>query len=336
VADFDLAILLSAFEPVHFAHRAALEHGRARAQRVLALVGSAGAARTLRHPWSADERIAMLRAATDDMEPQLLRVAAVRDRLYDDTGWRREVEQAVDAAAPGAQRIGLLVSSRSARRSSPFPAWPSLAVSGPPAPGFWDVRRGVFGNLSARQEFEAALPATTRDFLEHYRAGPHFAALADELRYIEGFRESWRHAPYPPVFVTTDAVVVHDGHILLIRRAHAPGKGLWALPGGFVDQDETLLAGCLRELREETGLALRDEAMHRALRAQRTFDAPHRSLRGRTITHVFRFDLPAGQRLDVAGGDDAADAQWMTLERFARMEQETFEDHFHIAHRMLE
>jgi bifunctional NMN adenylyltransferase/nudix hydrolase len=334
VADFDLAVLLSAFEPVHLAHRAALEHGLTHAPRVLALVGSARAARTLRHPWTADERIAMLRAAARDMQPQGLLVAAVPDHLYDDARWLREVGQAVQAASPGAERVCVLVSAATPR-PAPLPGWTALIVPGPVAPGFWEVRRGVFAESAARQRLETQVPATTRDFLDRYRSGPHYAALADELRYIEGFRDSWRHAPYPPVFVTTDAVVVHQRHILLIRRAHAPGKGLWALPGGFVDQDETLLAGCLRELREETGLALPDAELPRALHGQHTFDAPHRSLRGRTITHVFRFDLAAAQRPEVAGGDDAAEARWVPLERFSSMEPETFEDHFHIAQRML-
>jgi bifunctional NMN adenylyltransferase/nudix hydrolase len=242
----------------------------------------------------------------------------------------------VAAAAPNARRIAQISSTASPNCTPLLPAWTALAVHVPAVPGFWEVRRGVFGDEPAvRARLDAALPPSTRRFLAGYRTGPHFAALAEELHYIERFRSSWRTAPYPPVFVTTDAVVVHDAHVLLVRRAHPPGKDLWALPGGFVDQDETLLEGCLRELQEETGLALTAAAMRRALRAQRVFDAPHRSLRGRTITHVFRFDL-GGERPPVQAGDDAAEAQWVQLPSFERMQAHVFEDHYHIAQRMLE
>jgi ADP-ribose pyrophosphatase YjhB (NUDIX family) len=53
--------------------------------------------------------------------------------------------------------------------------------------------------------------------------------------------------------------VVHDaaGRLLLIRRAHDPGRGLWSLPGGRVEPGESLAEAVEREVREETGLDVR-------------------------------------------------------------------------------
>ncbi|UCH74827.1 MAG: NUDIX hydrolase, partial [Rhodospirillales bacterium] len=63
---------------------------------------------------------------------------------------------------------------------------------------------------------------------------------------------------YPHPAVTTDIVIftIRDKKLklLLIRRAAAPFKGSWALPGGFVDIDEDLESGARRELQEETGV----------------------------------------------------------------------------------
>jgi len=65
------------------------------------------------------------------------------------------------------------------------------------------------------------------------------------------------------------------------------------------------------------------------------FDAPGRSLRGRTVTHAFYIDLAPGPLPKVKGQDDAAKAKWFTLAEFEKMEEVMFEDHFHIVNYFL-
>ena len=71
-------------------------------------------------------------------------------------------------------------------------------------------------------------------------------------------------------------------------------------------------------------------AMRAALEGQRVFDAPHRSQRGRTITHAFFFHFPEGELPPIQGGDDAAEAKWVRLARVPGMQSQMFEDHYHI------
>jgi 8-oxo-dGTP diphosphatase len=117
---------------------------------------------------------------------------------------------------------------------------------------------------------------------------------------------------YPRPAVTVDLVVFalgDDGlRILLIRRKHDPFAGCWAIPGGFLEMDESAEDASRRELREETGLD------HRGLVAPiGFFSAPGRDPRGRTISlahaGVVRGPLPR-----VGGGDDAAEAAWLGLQ----------------------
>jgi bifunctional NMN adenylyltransferase/nudix hydrolase len=64
----------------------------------------------------------------------------------------------------------------------------------------------------------------------------------------------------------------------------------------------------------------------------RVFDAPGRSLRGRTITHAFHFEnFPMSELPPVKGGDDAAKAFWLPLSDFYALDGVMFEDHWHIA-----
>ncbi len=326
MSSVDLVVLLDSFEPFDQDHHGAIRHGLQHAPRVAVLVGSAGAARTLRHPWTVEERTEMIRGALTPDESDRVIIRGVRDRLYDEQQWLRNVQAAVADIANGAARIGQLLGG-SARTL--LPGWHPLPFPASRRPDFWALRRAVFG--TGETAALDALPVSTRAFLDAFRQSPEFSWLADELHYIEAFRDSWRAAPYPPVLVTTDAVVVHRGHLLLIRRGRAPGLGLWALPGGFVDQDETLMEACLRELREETGLDLPESDWCAGLRGWHTFDAPRRSLRGRTITHAAYCVIEGLALPGVIGADDAAEARWFPLDRFYAMEAQMFEDHFHIA-----
>jgi 8-oxo-dGTP diphosphatase len=116
---------------------------------------------------------------------------------------------------------------------------------------------------------------------------------------------------YPRPSVTVDIALVtreSQPRILLIRRKRPPFEGMWALPGGFVEMEETLEAAARRELFEETGIKeTRLEQVH-------TFGDPGRDPRGRTISVVYmaRVDV---SKVKPHAGDDAADAGWHFLDR---------------------
>ena len=114
---------------------------------------------------------------------------------------------------------------------------------------------------------------------------------------------------YPRPSLTVDAVVFKqegvNSYVLLIQRKNPPYKEKWALPGGFVDMDETLESAVSRELMEETGIS---DVEFRQLHA---FSSLERDPRGRTVSVVFWGLLP--NKKNPVAGDDAADARWFNL-----------------------
>ncbi|WP_417519595.1 NUDIX domain-containing protein [Minwuia sp.] len=110
--------------------------------------------------------------------------------------------------------------------------------------------------------------------------------------------------------VTTDIVVFRPAprgrKILLIRRANPPFRGCWALPGGFLDADETLEQCAIRELQEETGISAAD------LQLVGVYSTPDRDPRGRTVSVAYAVTLDA-DRDTVHARSDAAEAAWFDL-----------------------
>jgi 8-oxo-dGTP diphosphatase len=113
--------------------------------------------------------------------------------------------------------------------------------------------------------------------------------------------------------LTADVVLFHHDleadsmNVLLVRRQHEPYAGLWALPGGRVDHDETSREAAVRELSEETGIILDEKWLHLA----GVYDGPDRDPRGRYVSIAFVAELD--QDWSLVAGSDADDAQWMPV-----------------------
>ena len=112
---------------------------------------------------------------------------------------------------------------------------------------------------------------------------------------------------YPRPAVTVDIVVFSDDvlDVVLIQRKHPPFEGHWALPGGFIEMEESLEASALRELEEETGVT------DVTLTEVGVFGAPFRDPRGRVITIAYT-TVVEKSTLNLEAGSDASAAAWFS------------------------
>ncbi|WP_176323870.1 bifunctional nicotinamide-nucleotide adenylyltransferase/Nudix hydroxylase [Burkholderia vietnamiensis] len=335
---FDALVFIGRFQPPHRGHLNLLKSALSRAERVCVLIGSTDKPRTVKDPFSFDERRQMLASLLDASERERVTIAAVQDSTYNDGDWVRWVQDAVASALGDvAQRkVGIIGHEKdpTSYYLRMFPQWEFVDADASEDISATDIRDHYFAERT-NSFVQWAVPEPVFGWLERFRTQPEFAQLKAEAEFIAAYRKAWSAAPYPVTFVTVDAVVVHSGHILLVRRRSEPGRGLWALPGGFVNQDERLDAACIRELREETGLKLPEPVLRGSIKDRQVFDHPTRSLRGRTITHACLFNFPTGELPGVKGSDDADKARWVPLNEFAQMRNVMFEDHFDIAYHFL-
>lgn len=335
----DFAVFIGRFQPFHNGHKAVVDRALEAAEKVVILPGSARQPRSLRNPLNSAERESMIRAAyPDESREGRLLFAPLLDITYNENLWISQVQKAVWGltGTGGGSRITLI--GRGSRKGtgyypSLFPRWDSLAVPEVPGVNGSAIRSRLFKGETVAN-MAAIMPPAVVAALDSFMETPAGKDLLDDQAFVDSYRKGWEQAPYPPTFVTADCIVVQSGHVLLVERGARPGKGLWALPGGFLNLNETLLDGAVRELKEETKIKVPTPVLKGSVRAHDAFDEPYRSARGRTITHVFHIDLRPGAELpEVKGGDDAKDAFWLPL---ARLDPERmFEDHYFIIQKML-
>ena len=326
----DALVFIGRFSPFHNGHKAVVDAALKRAKEVVVVVGSSFAARNIRNPFTFDERKAMIEAV---YPTDRVKVVPVSDYPYDDNKWVNAIQSIVDQAVPDAKDVGLIGHSKDSTSYylNIFPRWKNhVEVADVGGINATDIREVILTSMDYTdfEELSTIMPSKTLSCMAGLLSKPEFNVIRAEYEMVKKYKDAWKAAPFPPTFMTVDAVVVQSGHLLLVKRGDMPGKGLWALPGGFLNQEETMLDGAIRELKEETKIKVPVPVLKGSIKASKTFDAPNRSSRGRTITQAFLIDLGVGELPKVKGSDDAEKAFWVP---FNEVKQEKlFEDHFFI------
>ncbi len=336
---YDFGIVIGRFQPFHSAHQALIKHALQLAEKVVVVLGSARSASDVKNPFTPAMREEIIGACFPEERGRLV-FRAVRDYPYNDHVWTTEVQNVVNESTDDDERprvaiVGLF-KDKSSYYLNLFPQWDfeefycadkrllSLNAS--------QIRENFF---AGGEDWKEMVPPTVARCLEVFRETEDFANLRTEFEYLRKYKADTRFVgvPFDPVFLTTDAVVVQSGHVLVIRRGHQPGKGLLALPGGFLAPGLTLEDNAIKELKEETQIKIPAPVLRGSIKASHVFDYPERSQRGRTVTFAYFVELAPNLKEGlprVKGGDDAAKAFWLPLSALGEKEDGFFEDHIHI------
>ena len=328
---FDALVFMGRFSPFHNGHKSIIDAALEQANEVIVVVGSSFAARTVRNPFTFDERKTMIKSIFPQNN---VKVVPVSDYPYDDNKWVAAVQSVVRSAmrfTPDPIRIGLIGHSKdnSSYYLKIFRTWGNIEVPNLDGINATDIREIMFNDLSQWHNLAYIMPRTVMDYVGHITS-EKLERIQEEYDFNKKYKKIWETSPFPPIFVTTDAVLTQSGHILLVKRGKHPGKGLWALPGGYLEHNITIMDNMIKELREETCVKVPDKVLRGSIKEQKVFDEPTRDPRGRTLTHAFYIDLgfPVEPLPKVKGDSDAVDAKWIP---FGELKQEAFAfDHWHI------
>lgn len=327
---YEFSIFIGRFQPFHLAHYELVKEALNQADTAIVIIGSYKRAPSPKHPWSGEEREAMMRASLSPEENARVKVIYMRDYLYNDPLWLADVSRQVGEIIGDSTSVVLVGHEHdySSYYLKAFPQWEKKLVSNIDSlPHATTIRYLYF---TQDVGYKNSLNAKTVSYLEEFKKTAKFKSVKAYFDAVRAGKDAWSGAPFPPIFHTVDCVVIRSGHVLCVRRGKAYGGGQIALPGGFLNEHERIRTGAIRELKEETAIAMDKSELDKFVKDEHVFDHPDRSERGRTITTAFFLDLGNGPLPKVKGSDDADKAWWMPLSEFYAREEEFFEDHFHI------
>lgn len=325
----NVGIFIGRFQPVHNGHTSVFSYLQDHFDRIIVLVGSANRRRSIKNPFNFAERELWIRQAFNDeaqrkgieFDDGRLRVLPVNDYLYNDTKWETEVFYKVYDALDGEDGADITLVGFEKDDTSyylrSFPQWKFKAVEKTVEADATDIRCSWFEQrMQSLGDGAALVPEFVQGWM--VQAESLRDALLSEFDYYRKEADRFAGYPYPDTlkFLCADALLLCKGHILLIQRKFAPGKGCWALPGGFVQRDETFEKAAVRELFEETRVKVPLRVVQGSIKASHVFDDPRRSLGIPRVTRAFLIEIEPdanGRLPKIKGSDDAADAQWVPL-----------------------
>ncbi len=328
------AVFIGRFQPFHHAHLETVRFALKQANKLIIVIGSAGGSRNVKNPWSTAERIAMITACLSKEEQDRVSFVCAKDYSYNNNLWLSALQSAFAEAAPDMDDSKTVLVGHKKDTSSfylsLFPQWQFIetGIKFDTKMDATKVRENLFRQDSLT--LKTQVPGPVLEMLLEYMKTDEYKRLHEEWHHIEGYKAEWAGSPFPPTFNTVDAVVVCSGHVLLVRRKAAPGRGLLALPGGYINAHEELVDACLRELKEETSIRIPPPELKARIEMEKTFGSPNRSLRGRTITHAYLINLGGGKLPEVHGDDDADKAFWLPFREVMLREDQFFDDHWHM------
>jgi len=333
---YDVLVLIGRFQPFHSAHLEIIKRATALCDNLIIIVGGSKQPRTYKNPFTFEERAKMIRYATSGLRLHISTELNV-DTIYNDQAWAVRVQQLVAKHTKPGDKVGVIGHKKdsSSFYLDMFPQWEFEDVGLVEFLSAVNIR-DLYFKLDMNFNFlKSVVPESTLDFLKGFVGCEEYNQIIRERLFIAEHNKQYAGLKYPTIFVTADAVVIQSGHILMIKRRAEPGKGLWALPGGYVNatSDKTVEDAAIRELREETMIKVPAPVLRGSIVRSKVFDAIGRSPRGRIITHAFYIQLPDGELPRVKGSDDAEKAKWVPIAEVRS--EEVFEDHFEIIQHFL-
>lgn len=338
-----LGVVIGRFQPLHNGHIELLLKAKEESEHVLVILGSRNRAADFNNPLNINDRRSILKAALDAIEYGMFKTYCPKD-LDNDEAWVENLigtmQNASDDCDPN--EVSIYTSAKDQEFYQNNFINPITVVDAKDGLSATSIRELFYAG--AMNTLKPLVPLASYSTLENLSKSPDYQILVNEKIACEAGKAKamLSHAFNNPIEPVVHAVVLAEfdnvAHVLVVRRAGARGFGQLAIPGGYMNHDETTLDGALRELREETGLDLKNQAagMLSMYLSENLGDLSTRTL---GINYLFALRIDDPEDAEFTGyTDDAGEISevlWVTLNSITKDETILFYNHNDIVRRLL-
>ena len=333
------AVYIGRFQPFHLGHVHVIMEALEYAEHLIILIGSSNESRTPKNPFTVGERHEVIHSwATSEGLLANITILSLEDKQTD-AEWTDDVVSRVRSFTNNSSDVSIIGHDKddSSWYLNAFPQYDVKLVSNYEGLNATHLRNSLFIDNNPVASISESVPSVTKDFLVNFKCfqSATFRKLSNssKVKMIVPELKLESKTEYPRIDHTADCIVLgtyedyDTPYILLIKRKNDPGKGEWALPGGFVEVSETILDSAYRELEEETGIKRADLILEDWPDAY-TFDDPNRDPRGRIVTTAYILECDKYiDSVNYEAKDDASDIGWFPLSNITLSNIPMFLDH---------
>ena len=308
---YQVGFLIMRAQPLHSGHRDLIRQAKSQCDQLVLLIGSVNSPRTIKNPFTYKERVLSInKFLQHEFDSLGVTIEPLNDYKYNDSAWLVDVDAVISLYDKEECEITIFGHMKEGNNYLKwFPQY-------------------QFKNIDSVIDVHA-----TGIREEWFRNQRHNFApeVLEDWDYFQKEKETFANYPYPETlnFNCGDVVLECAGHILLIQRKRAPGRGTWALPGGFKNSNETFVDCAIRELIEEANVRIPEKVLRGSIVNTKLFDSPNRGMglpRSTLAVHI-KVELNSDGTLPrVTPKDDAFDANWFQIYDIMN-NMELFDDH---------
>lgn len=313
-----VAVVIGRLQPFHNEHKRLIDHARQVADKVIILIGSAYEPRSLKNPWTYEERRAMIMSVYPDHD---IDFAPLRDYPYDNDAWFRNARNIIESLVEPENDIVIVGCNKDASTFylEGFPNYDLDLIECDTKLDATIIRQDIWEGFGLRQDL---VPAAVFEWITQWYAKDSSVIHKLKQKFVDvnKYRQQWGEGP----FICVDSILMSEREWFAVIKHQ---EGTLALPGGFLDKGERTLDGARRECREEIGFDPGDSPTDFFIA-----DNPSRDERCHNVSMVYVWDV-GDDMPQLTAGDDAVEVHWMDFHEIQQRREEFRADHWHLLER---